>query len=386
MPVVDQEKPEDFGPMYERAVTWPSMRQTASVPSIAQLVERRTVEQWVSLGAVMVNVEALRAGETYETKNEKTDKQREIHEFDITRLEEELSARWSFEEEEDEFEAARSHWIQLQKTNKQAIAVRSAFFYLLEKYPHMRPIWNFARNIDDCEDMWKGELEDNFYFRHHCASIQAAITMIMENKDEPSNLRKFLNEIGGHHFFYDASEPHLEVFHESMIEGMKLVLNGADALDDAIEESWNELLKVIKLHICEGITIQRVNYLTNCMTTAEITEIKETWDKVREHGFESAGEMFCRTAFSKYTELLQKHNLTRKMPNYARIDSRKFKNFSHQIIQAVDKTIASYTKEDGFCGLIEEIQDFVVRFLVVDVCPPLIRKAFMEGEYQINIW
>lgn len=35
--------------------------------------------------------------------------------------------------------------------------------------------------------------------------------MVMENKDDPSGMKKLLNEIGAHHFFYDAAEPHLEV-------------------------------------------------------------------------------------------------------------------------------------------------------------------------------
>lgn len=35
--------------------------------------------------------------------------------------------------------------------------------------------------------------------------------MVMENKDDPIGMRKLLNEIGAHHFFYDASEPHLDV-------------------------------------------------------------------------------------------------------------------------------------------------------------------------------
>lgn len=47
--------------------------------------------------------------------------------------------------------------------------------------------------------------------RHHCISFQAAITMIMDNLDDSSNLTKLLQKVGAHHFFYDAIESHLEV-------------------------------------------------------------------------------------------------------------------------------------------------------------------------------
>jgi hypothetical protein len=37
------------------------------------------------------------------------------------------------------------------------------------------------------------------------------LQMIMDNLDDTYGMQKLLQEIGSHHFFYDAYEPHFEV-------------------------------------------------------------------------------------------------------------------------------------------------------------------------------
>nr|ABO31389.1 globin [Caenorhabditis elegans] len=163
----------------------------------------------------------------------------EIREYDQLSRELEKDYRRSMRIVDDDFELARTHWIQLQKSNKQGLAIRGCFLTMLEKYPQVRPIWGFGKRIEGRGDeTWKPEIVEDFYFRHHCASLQAALNMIIQNKDDKSGMRRMLNEMGAHHFFYDACEPHFEVFQDSLLESMKLVLNGGDSLDDDIEQSW----------------------------------------------------------------------------------------------------------------------------------------------------
>ncbi|CAI5452506.1 unnamed protein product [Caenorhabditis angaria] len=304
----------------------------------------------------------------------------EVHEYEQLSKDLEEEYRKSVQVIEDTFEPARTHWIQLQKSNKQGLAIRSCFLLMLEKYPHVRPIWGFGKTIDDGkDDAWKPELVEDFYFRHHCASLQAAMNMIIKNKDDRNGLRRMLNEMGGHHFFYDACEPHFEIFRECFLAGMKMVLNGGDALDEEIEQSWIMLLETIRTHMSEGIEIQRLNYLSQTIIPAEMDEVKEHWKRVREFGLEKAGIILCDVACKKYKELIRSHNLRMKLPSGAEKGSTSYKLLASQIVQAFDQTIESYRVEDGFCGLVENIRDFVVTFLVVDVSPPLMRRAIIEG-------
>ncbi|CAP29202.2 Protein CBR-GLB-5 [Caenorhabditis briggsae] len=304
----------------------------------------------------------------------------EIREYDQLSRQLEKEYRKSMRIVDDDFELARAHWIQLQKSNKQGLAIRGCFLTMLEKYPQVRPIWGFGKRIEGrIDETWKPELVEDFYFRHHCASLQAALNMIIQNKDDRNGMRRMLNEMGAHHFFYDACEPHFEVFQDCLLESMRLVLNGGDALDDEIEHSWICLLQTIRLHMGEGIEIQRANYLSQCLIPKEMEEVKENWKKVELYGFRKAGITLCESAFKSYSELLKTHNLKMTLPIEANKTSQSFLALSDQIMMALDKTIQSYTPEDGFMNLIQEIRDFVIKFLVVEVCPPLIRKSFIDG-------
>ncbi|CAB3398959.1 unnamed protein product [Caenorhabditis bovis] len=287
------------------------------------------------------------------------------------------------DEVEDDYELARTHWIQLHKSNKQNLVLRSCFLVILDQYPHTRPIWTFGKRIEESEKDWKAEFSEDFYFRHHCATLQAAINLILKSKDDVHSFRRMLNEMGAHHFFYDACEPHFDVFQECFIKGMKLVLNGPEALDDEIEASWNSLLRTIKIHIAEGIAIQRVNYLSQCLIPKEMEEVRENWAKVMEFGYQKAGDILCDVAFKSYTHLLKEYNLRMYLPPSTKRGTPAYEELSMQIMRAIGKTIESYTKEDGFCGLIEQIREFVVKFLIVDVCPPLIRRALIDGLVQM---
>ncbi|KAF1751203.1 hypothetical protein GCK72_017757 [Caenorhabditis remanei] len=304
----------------------------------------------------------------------------EIREYDQLSRELEKEYRKSMRIVDDDFELARTHWIQLQKSNKQGLAIRGCFLTMLEKFPQVRPIWGFGKRIEGrVEETWKPEIVEDFYFRHHCASLQAALNMIIQNKDDRNGMRRMLNEMGAHHFFYDACEPHFEVFQECLLESMRLVLNGGDSLDDEIEQSWICLLQTIRLHMGEGVEIQRANYLSQCLIPKEMEEVRDNWSKIESYGFRKAGILLCESAFESYSILLKMHNLSMTLPIEANKTSESFVALSDQIMKALDKTIKSYTPEEGFANLILEIRDFVIKFLVVEVCPPLIRKSFIDG-------
>ncbi|GMR59377.1 hypothetical protein PMAYCL1PPCAC_29572, partial [Pristionchus mayeri] len=230
--------------------------------------------------------------------------------------------------EADETHLARAHWILLHKMNKQGTVVHATFDHLMNEYKHTRPIWQFGRNIDEKVKGWSKELHEDFYFRHHCASVQAAITMIMENKDDVISLTRVLNEVGAHHFFYDAYEPHLELFEDAMIEGMKKVLKGVEELDEATEKSWRALLQLTRKHLVEGISIQRNAYLKQAITPQEHTEIIQEWSRVEELGMEEAGTRLCETAFKTYSSLLSQFDLALPLPIIPTTNSHVFKQFS----------------------------------------------------------
>lgn len=46
----------------------------------------------------------------------------------------------------------------------------------------------------------------------------------------------------------------------------------------------------------------------------------------------------------------------------------------------MDLTINAYEETSGFASLPEALKDYVVTCLMLDVCPTLVRKAFMDGE------
>uniref|UniRef100_A0A158PA72 GLOBIN domain-containing protein n=1 Tax=Angiostrongylus cantonensis TaxID=6313 RepID=A0A158PA72_ANGCA len=219
------------------------------------------------------------------------------------------------------------------------------------KYKHVRPLWSFGLRIDDSDEKWKKTLLNDLPFRHsikaikseasvfslcqcyqlstiaskklildfkrQCGSIQAAITMLMENIDDRDYMRKLLNEIGAHHFFYDATEPHLE---HTFLESLRNLLVNDERMDVDTEQSWKLFLRDIKTFMGEGIAIQRNTYL-------------------RQFGFSQP------------------------------------KSF-----QAFAVTINSYSEIVGFCDLPASVKEFVVSCMVLEICPTFARKAMMEGK------
>ncbi|KHJ93828.1 hypothetical protein OESDEN_06254 [Oesophagostomum dentatum] len=170
----------------------------------------------------------------------------------------------------------------------------------------------------------------------------------MENMDDREYLQKLLNEIGAHHFFYDACEPHLDIFIDAIMTTMKKQLVGPNKMDEDAEQSWRLLLNDVRTFMSEGIAIQRNVYLRQCMTPFEMADIRSKWEKIVEYGLQEAGEILCETA-----------------------------------IQAFDVTVKAYSEETGFCTLPDKVKDFVVKCMVLETCPTFARRAMMEGMFTM---
>ncbi|KAI6219035.1 hypothetical protein M3Y99_01676700 [Aphelenchoides fujianensis] len=242
-------------------------------------------------------------------------------------------------EEADEFlkrglNSARAHWIQLYKVNLQNQIVQQTFINMLRNHPQTRPIWQFTRKIDVGQDDWARELSHDLQFRHHVSSIQAALTLIMDNLDDSYAMGKLLHELGSHHFFFDTQESQLELLHEGFMEALgDLLKDTREQPDDTLRRSWNELWNLIKTHMAIGII---------------------------------------------YNDLIQRYkiNLSLNIDEHSEV----FKRFSFEVIKIpLEVTIDFYSPERGFGDLPKVLKPFVHNCIVLDVCPTLVRKAFMEG-------
>lgn len=168
-----------------------------------------------------------------------------------------------------------------------------------------------------------------------------------------------LNEMGAHHFFYDACEPHFEVFQDCFLDAMRQVLNGGDSLDEEIERSWIcvwltyislrigefQFFQNVRLRMGEGVEIQRANYLSQCLRPKEMEDIIETWKKVEQHGFRKAGAILCEAAFESYSDLLKMHHLKMALPETASKGSRQFSELSDQVMKVRSLSIVLYVPQ-----------------------------------------
>ncbi|KAI6200197.1 hypothetical protein M3Y96_00707400 [Aphelenchoides besseyi] len=276
------------------------------------------------------------------------------------------------DETDDEFlnrgvNLARAHWIQFSKINLQNQVIQQMFINMLRDHPQTRPVWQFTRKVDIDNGDWAKELSHDLQFRHHCNSIQAAFTMLMDNLDEPYGIAKLLQELGNHHFFFDTQESQLELMHEGFMKALKLVVEKPDELpDESLRRSWNKLWDLIKANMSIGISNQRQLYLTQCTTAIEMENVREMWMKVKESGLTKNGTIVTTTALKTYNELIARYKINLSL----NIDEHS---------DALEVTINYYTTERQFSGLPKTLKSFVHNCIVLDVCPTLIRKSFMDG-------
>ncbi|KJH48112.1 hypothetical protein DICVIV_05818 [Dictyocaulus viviparus] len=201
--------------------------------------------------------------------------------------------------------------------------------------------------------------------------------MVMENMDDRDYMRKLLNEIGAHHFFYDTCEPHLELFAHIMLRSLQNPAINDQKMDADTEQSWKRFLSDVKNFIGEGVAIQRNTYLRECMTSTEIANIRSKWEHIVAFGMQEAGEILCKTAIKSYNTMVMAHNLSMLMP--FKKQSKVFSEVAVATMKAFEVTINSHTEIVGFCDLPVSIKEFVVSCMVLEICPTFVRKAMMEG-------
>uniref|UniRef100_A0AC34R126 Globin family profile domain-containing protein n=1 Tax=Panagrolaimus sp. JU765 TaxID=591449 RepID=A0AC34R126_9BILA len=279
----------------------------------------------------------------------------------------------------DCIQLARAHWMLMSKNNgQQMLLCKQIFIDMIQKNPQTRPIWQFSRDLNFDNVDWQEIVQKDNRFRHHCASLQAAITMIMDNLDDMHGMAKLLREIGAHHFFYDAYEPHMELMHDSFMNALNLTQG---PLEPDLVTGWNQFWLQIKTSIAYGIGIQRQNYLKECMTQPEMTSIRNMWDKVKERDLDEVGQKIVKYSLRSYQAYINKHKI--EYPINLPEDTLAFKLFSRQVFNALNLTIECYTPEKGFLYLPKKLKGFVTQCLMVEVCPTLIRKSFMEGLIKV---
>ncbi|KAI6213908.1 hypothetical protein M3Y94_00207000 [Aphelenchoides besseyi] len=195
--------------------------------------------------------------------------------------------------------------------------------------------------------------------------------MLMDNLDEPYGLAKLLQELGSHHFFFDTQESQLELMHEGFMKALKLVVENPDEVpDESLRRSWNKLWDLIKANMSIGISNQRHLYLAQCTTAIEMENVREMWMKVKESGLTKNGTIVTTTALKTYNELIARYK------NQLVVEHRRAQRCFQQ---ALEVTINYYTTERQFSDLPKTLKSFVHNCIVLDVCPTLIRKSFMDG-------
>ncbi|KAK6754327.1 hypothetical protein RB195_013370 [Necator americanus] len=169
-----------------------------------------------------------------------------------------------------------------------------------------------------------------------------------------------------------------QLFVDAMITTMKKTLGGPIKMDTGSEQSWQLLLNDVKNFMGEGIAIQRNIYLRQCMTSSEILDIRSKWERIVEYGLQDAGKIMCTKAIQSYGRLLESHNMRPVIP--FRVTTDILSRFAEQTMKAFDVTLKEFSETTGFCELPEKVKDFVVKYMVLEMCPTFARKAMMEGE------
>ncbi|CEF70163.1 Globin-like domain and Globin, structural domain-containing protein [Strongyloides ratti] len=313
-----------------------------------------------------------------------------------------------YDEQKKLFYIARAHWIQLFKVNMQHTIIAQTFLNIIDEHPHLKPYWIFMRtskpfetikvnNVEDDtesldEDVKQvissGVLQDSstyitanlkinneHKFNNHISTVQAAITIMMDNVDDYKSLIKVIREFGSYHFFYEAFEPHFELFHTYfMITAKKLLVNTTEEIDKKIEESWNALFEELKENMSYGVALQRHTYLKTAITIDDMLTITNDWEKIEMYGLDKIGDLIYNRMKFKYIVILK--NMDIELPTDMEEEYKKIKEISHQLIYGLQIAIQHYSFADGFASLPELLTDFTFNHALITICPMVFRKAF----------
>uniref|UniRef100_A0A914RW02 Globin family profile domain-containing protein n=1 Tax=Parascaris equorum TaxID=6256 RepID=A0A914RW02_PAREQ len=152
----------------------------------------------------------------------------------------------------DDLQMARAHWIQLFKTNMQVDKI-SLFDTNNDDNWQKRLIdticWmdvlmfeTFKWGIGEVgEEGRRQRMRSGTEKKEDGLNVYTVLNMIMENVDDVAAMNDLLQQLGAHHFFYGAYEPHFETYNRR-IEEMELKL--AVKIDED-SETFQQLSQLI---------------------------------------------------------------------------------------------------------------------------------------------
>uniref|UniRef100_A0AC35TWX4 GLOBIN domain-containing protein n=1 Tax=Rhabditophanes sp. KR3021 TaxID=114890 RepID=A0AC35TWX4_9BILA len=307
-------------------------------------------------------------------------------------------------ENKEHFPTVRAHWIQLFKINLQSAIISETFMGIVKALPHMKPYWSFVQkarpyssiDLEDDEDTdisTDPEQADSlksadkncneaccvyndYKFNNHVATVQAAITILMDNIDDYKGLIKLLREFGSYHFFYEAFEPHFEIFHRQFMRCLiDAVISTGDDLEENVEKAWNAFFDEVKENMSYGVALQRHYYLKNAFTMDDLMNVEEDWISIKKFGEDELGIMIYGKMKERYDVLIKNHALKARTQE----DSCQFKIVSLQLVKAIKLAITNYSQDYGFTELPELVKDFTKDYMVINACPTLLRKAYSSA-------
>uniref|UniRef100_A0A0K0EBF3 GLOBIN domain-containing protein n=1 Tax=Strongyloides stercoralis TaxID=6248 RepID=A0A0K0EBF3_STRER len=315
---------------------------------------------------------------------------------------------FNYSEKKKLFYKARAHWIQLFKINMQHTIIAQTFLNIIEEHPHLKPYWIFMKGFQPFETteintideetesidedvkkvVYTGVLQDSSTFitantkvnysqkfNNHISTVQAAITILMDNVDEYKSLVKIIREFGSYHFYYEAFEPHFELFHTHFMMVIKNVFkNTTEEVDKGIEDSWNALFEELKENMSYGVALQRHTYLKTSFTLDDIVMVTEDWVKIETYGLDKIGDLIYNKMIVKYLNILK--NMDIELPTNMNDEYLKIQEISNQFIYAIQIAIQNYTYGEGFANLPELLADFTNNYSLITISPMVFRKAF----------
>ncbi|MFH4981886.1 hypothetical protein AB6A40_008595 [Gnathostoma spinigerum] len=273
----------------------------------------------------------------------------------------------------------RGHWIQMQKIGMQGYVVENTFLRLFEMNRQLWPLWKFTR--DHSGDLINDDytsLKNDHRFRLHCANVQTFITVIMQNIDNVQCLNKVMFSLGVHHFFYDVNESYFESFHTAFVTSLKETLKETDTLDDQLEEAWNNLLIKLKAKFSEGIEHQRLKYIRRNVTERELEQLKSVWKRTKDSvGLQKLIRITCEHTAKRYARSIIQLEIDTAETILCQVST--IISFVQYEVQAFDMALKSFSLENGLMSLIGRMKIAMQKRFNDDLCPTVIREAFIEG-------
>lgn len=176
-----------------------------------------------------------------------------------------------------EISLIRDYWKSLESHDDHTkVVVTELFVYVVNNYPHLRPLWPFGRkkyiNLED--------IKENPGFVNHINNVVTALNLCVTYLSNPKWLTHILQDVGCRHFFYDAMEPHFEVIGEALIAALKSKAIKSGRFTSQIETAFIKMFKMVQESMSKGLGAARIEYLKTAVTKQEMVTVAQLWEKV----------------------------------------------------------------------------------------------------------